>query len=241
MHKVSYLDHNWLAHKMNNEYVENRLSSVRGIVYDLGCGTRPYEKEILRVAKRYIGVDWSNTLHGLSADVTADLNKPLPIASEVADNVISLQVMEHLCEPQVMLNEAFRILKPGGRIDITVPFQWWIHEVPYDYFRYTFFGLQYLLNKAGFVDVVVEAQSGFFTMWILKMNYFSTRLLHGPKPLQWLIRACLIPFWYIGQRLAPILDKLDRHWEAETCGYCATAKKLGALSPPGSSPKLSTV
>lgn len=109
MHKVCYMDHNWLAHKMNNEYVTNQLSDVRGVVYDLGCGKRPYEREILRVAERYIGVDWSNTPHGLSADIVADLNKPLPIESEVADNVISLQVMEHLCEPQTMLNEAFLV------------------------------------------------------------------------------------------------------------------------------------
>jgi SAM-dependent methyltransferase len=170
-------------------------------------------------------VDWSNTLHGLSADVVTNLNEPLPLEDAVADTVVSLSVMEHLCEPQTMLNEAFRILKPDGTMVLQVPWQWWIHEAPYDFFRYTPYGLKYLLEKAGFVDVVVEPQSGFFTMWILKMNYFSVRFVRGPKLLRALIKACLASIWYIGQRLAPILDKLDHNWAAETCGYSATAKK----------------
>ena len=82
-----------------------------------------------------------------------------------------------------MLNEAFRILKPGGAIVLQVPWQWRVHEAPHDYFRYTPYGLKYLFEKAGFVDVVVEPQSGFFTMWILKMNYFSTRFIRGPRPM----------------------------------------------------------
>jgi len=124
-----------------------------------------------------------------------------------------------------MLNEAHRILKPEGRVFITVPWQWVIHEAPYDFFRYTPYGLKYLLEKAGFVDVVVEPQSGFFTMWILKMNYFSLRFVRGPKVLRWLIKRCLVPIWFIGQLLAPTLDKLDRNWAAETSGYFITARK----------------
>ncbi len=135
MHPISYLSQNWLVFKLNNQLIAKYLPQMKGIVYDLGCGTRPHEKDILRYASRYIGVDWSNTLHGLKADISADLNKTLPIDSDLADNVVSFQVLEHLCEPQVMLNEAFRILKPGGKIFLSVPFQWWIHEAPYDYFR----------------------------------------------------------------------------------------------------------
>ncbi len=124
MHKYSYLDQNWLALKINNQQIQSRLRDMKGVVYGLGCGTRPYESEILQHASRYIGIDWSNTLHGLRADTVAYLNKPLPIADRAADTVAPFQVREHLSEPQIMLEEAFRILKPGGKIFLSVPFQW---------------------------------------------------------------------------------------------------------------------
>ena len=179
MHKVNYLAHNWLAIKKNNETLEKNFKNLKGIVYDLGCGERPYEEDILKVSDKYIGVDWGGTLHKLKADIVSDLNKPLPIESEVADTVTSFQVMEHLCEPQTMLNEAYRILKRDGNIILTVPFQWWVHEAPYDYFRYTPYGLKYMFEKAGFEDIKITPNTGFFSMWILKMNYFSARFIRG--------------------------------------------------------------
>ena len=225
MHKFSYLDHNWLALKMNNQTLVQFAGIIKGIVYDLGCGIRPYEPDILSVAEEYVGVDWSNTFHSLQADIAADLNKPLPIEDGVADTVVSFQVMEHLCEPQIMLNEAYRILKPKGNILLTVPFQWWVHEAPYDFFRYTRYGLEYMFTKAGFVDVQVQETSGFWIMWILKLNYQTTRLIRGPRPLRWLIRAFLIPLWLLDQFIAPLLDN---YWHApqETGGYIVTGRKL---------------
>lgn len=224
MHKVSYFDMNWLAHKMNKEEFQRDLGKVKGVVYDFGCGKRPYEAEILSVADRYIGIDWSNTLHGLNADIAADLNHPLPIAENSADTVVSFQVMEHLCEPQVMLNEAHRILRPDGYIILTVPFQWHVHEAPYDFYRYTRYGLEYMFAKAGFVDIIVRESSGFWVMWFLKLNYQTTNLIRGPQSLKWLIRTILIPFWCCDQVLAQALDRI---WPApqETSGYVVTARK----------------
>ncbi len=224
MHKFSYLDDNWLALKINNDTTRRMLKYIQGTVYDLGCGERPYEPDILTVAQKYIGVDWGETLHTLKADIVADLNKPLPIESSVADTVTSFQVMEHLCEPQVFLSEAYRILK-GGRILLTVPFQWWVHEAPYDYFRYTPFGLKYLFEKAGFVDVEIAPSGGFFVMWILKMNYFSSRFVRGPRPLRLLIRSLLIPLWFFDQVFAPYLDTLDRKPTLEAPGYVVLVRK----------------
>lgn len=108
---------------------------------------------------------------------------------------------------------------------LQVPFQWHVHEAPHDYFRYTPYGLKHLFEEAGFVDINVEPQTGFFSMITLKMNYFSLRFIRGPRPLRFLIKAGLIPFWYLGQVCAPYLDKLDRNWALETTGYYVTARK----------------
>lgn len=217
--------HNWLAYENGDRYLLKGSNLYRGELYDLGAGESPYKDFFLQYAERYVAVDWTGSYHDTKADIAADLNKPLPIESEVADTVISLSVLEHLCEPQMMLNEAFRILKPGGAMVLQVPWQWWIHEAPYDYFRYTPYGLKYLFEKSGFVDVVVEPQSGFFTMWILKFNYFTLRFVRGPKPIRWCIKGLLIPVWFTGQVLAPLLDKFDRKWELETSGYFVKARK----------------
>jgi len=226
MHKFSYLQNNWLVLKINNDITKRYCKQyIKGTVYDLGCGERPYEEDILKAADKYIGVDWSGTLHNLKADIVSDLNKPLPIDSEIAATVTSFPVMEHLYEPQTMLNEAYRILKSGGNILITVPFQWWVHEAPHDYFRYTPYGLKYMFENSGFTVIKVIPSSGFFVMWILKMNYFSSRFIRGPRPLKWILKLIMTPIWFILQCIAPILDKLDRHPELEAGGYTVTARK----------------
>lgn len=123
-----------------------------------------------------------------------------------------------------MLNEAFRILKGGGAMILQVPFMWWVHEAPYDYFRYTHYGLKYMFKKAGFVNVEVYPQTGFWVMWTLKFNYQSTRLICGPWPVCKLIAVLMCVIWEIDQRIAPWLDK---HWkcEDETAGYFVIARK----------------
>jgi len=217
--------HNWLIYKYYDFFLKKMAIHYRGKLYDLGCGEAPYRNYFLDYVEQYVGVDWVGSIHDTKADIAADLNQPLPIASDVADTVVSLSVLEHLCEPQTMLNEAYRILKKGGAMVLHVPWQWWIHEAPHDYFRYTPHGLSYMIQKAGFGNVTIYPVGGFFTMWIMKANYFSLRLIRGPRLLRWVLSAMLIPLWYLGQFVAPYLDKLDRHWELETTGYFVVAKK----------------
>ncbi len=217
--------HNWLVYNTSDHFLEKYIPLYVGTLYDLGAGESPYKDFFLRHADKYVAVDWSGSYHEIRADILADLNEPLPIESAVADTVVSLSVLEHLREPGNMIGEAYRILKSGGSIVLQVPWQWWIHEAPQDYYRYTPYGLEYLFKKAGFVDIQVEAQAGFFTMMTLKLNYFSLRLIRGPWPLRNAINLALHLRWYVGQKTAPILDRIDGKWALETNGYFLTARK----------------
>ncbi len=224
MYEEGRTRHNWLISRAINRMVRDRLPEFSGRVLDLGCGARPFEVDILRHATEYIGVDWSNTMHGNHADIVADLNRPLPVASQSADHIVSFEVLEHLAEPRVMLSEAFRILRQGGQLTLSVPFQWWVHEAPWDYYRYTRHGLKYLLLNAGFERVIVKPTTGFWSMWLLKLNYQLARLPRGPRFVRWLMRSCLMPFWWVNQHVGL---GLDRVWpeDRETAGYFVTAIK----------------
>jgi SAM-dependent methyltransferase len=219
--------HNWLIYRINDRSLISHQHFLKGRLFDLGSGDSPYRDFFLEQANQYVAVDWAGTYHNAKADIIADLNMSLPIDSETADTVVSLSVMEHLCEPQMMLNETYRILKPLGYLLLQVPWQWRIHEEPYDFFRYTPFALKYMLAKAGFEEIVIKPQSGFFTMWFIKLNYFSLRLIRGPRLVRTLIKAILTPIWFINQTAAPWLDRFDRNWSAESTGFIVTARKPG--------------
>jgi SAM-dependent methyltransferase len=219
MNKINFFSHNWLASKINNDCVKENFALIKGRVVDLGCGTAPYKEDILKVADDYIGVDWENSFHDQSkVDVFAHLSKRLPFSDEYAGTVVSFQVMEHLAEPEWFLKECHRILKHGGGIFFTVPFMWHVHEAPHDYYRYTRFGLTYLLEKAGFVDIKITENTGFWQTWILKFNYHATRYARGPLKYIW------IPIWWLGQVVAPILDRYDNN-PNECASYTVTARK----------------
>jgi len=69
------------------------------------------------------------------------------------------QVFEHVFNPDQFLQEVSRVLKPGGRLLMTVPFVWDEHEQPQDYARYSSFGLAWILNKNGF-KIIEQKKSG---------------------------------------------------------------------------------
>lgn len=124
-------------------------SSVTGKTLDVGCATKPYEP--LFRSDIYHGLEIETTVHSdeSRADFYYDGNV-FPFQEGEYDSVVTNQVLEHVFNPDQFLSEINRVLKPGGSLLLTVPFVWDEHEQPYDYARYSTFGLKSLLEKHGF-------------------------------------------------------------------------------------------
>ncbi len=107
-----------------------------------------------------------------------------------------------------------------------------MHEAPHDYYRYTADGLRMLLTEAGFESIVVEPTAGFFTMAVMKLNYFTLRSVRGPRPVRRLMRLVFLPLWLAGQCAAPWLDRLDQDWTLDAPGYWVVARKPASMPAP---------
>ena len=108
----------------------------RSVVLDVGAGDAPY-RELFDHCE-YVTADWEHSLHGQSreVDVVAGAEN-LPVGDGTTDALLLTQVLEHVPDPALVLREAARVLKPGGRLVATVPFVWELHELPNDFWRFT--------------------------------------------------------------------------------------------------------
>lgn len=211
---------NWLALDINNRLFLKAKDLLHGHVLDLGCGNAPFRDDMIAQGLSYTCVDWPGSAHGRAyIDVYADIGRPLPFSDACCDAVTLFQVLEHVSTPWQLLAECRRLLRPGGNIVITVPFMWHVHEAPHDYYRYTRYGLAYLLRQAGFTDIDIIESTGFWQMAVLKLNYWLAANL--TRRLRWLA----VPLWWLGQTIAPALDRW-RPYPGETASYLATARTV---------------
>jgi SAM-dependent methyltransferase len=140
----------YLTRKELLNFISKNASEIKGNVLDIGCGEKPYEK--LFNATSYMGIDIESTKeYHASSKVDVFYNGlDLPFESNTFDTIVCFEVLEHVFEPERIVKEMFRVLKPGGKIMLTTPFIWNEHEIPYDFGRYTYFGLNHLFAKNGF-------------------------------------------------------------------------------------------
>jgi SAM-dependent methyltransferase len=141
-------------------YDANLREHARGRLVDLGCGTVPLYRAYADLVTDVVCVDLAGTPHARHLDVECDLNEPLPFDAETFDTIVLSDVLEHIARPEVLWAEMARILAPGGEILMNVPFFYWIHAAPYDYYRYTEFALRRFVQSAGLELVQLESIGG---------------------------------------------------------------------------------
>jgi len=218
-------DYLYIAHKIERDKMRRFASSLNGRLLDAGCGRRPHRRYLNRVIK-YVAMDKNRNV---SADVVGNICE-IPFKDREFNSVICSEVIEHLQEPDKAIAEIRRVLKDSGVLYLTAPMCWHIHYEPDDYYRFTKYGLEYLLQKSGFKIMTIERMGGFFSYVTVRLiDIFVTRLffpflsIFGIKRGRYRIAAILtMPLSILFSLVSIILDILEPN---DAYGWAVLAKK----------------
>ncbi|HMR91046.1 MAG TPA: methyltransferase domain-containing protein [Chitinophagaceae bacterium] len=167
-----YIHLSYLVKDIKKAVEEN----ASGDVLDIGCGNKPYESYFSQKVLSYTGCDVVQSSDA-KVDVICEATS-LAFEDNRFDTVFSTQVIEHVSDPQAMLHEAFRVMKNGGKLILSFPFAWELHEEPYDFFRYTKYGIAALLKNAGFEIEEVKPNGGkWAAVFQLQLNMLYSSFL----------------------------------------------------------------
>lgn len=201
-----------------------QLPRFTGTLLDVGCGDMPYKPLLMGIPSRvtrYIGLDVEGGLHG-KPDLSFN-GTDIPLRDAEADCAIATEVLEHCAEPEKLLREIARVLKPSGVFFFTVPFFWPVHEAPHDHHRFTPFALRRMLERAGFDRVEIAAHGGWDASLAQMIGLWAR--YRGMRPwkrrvLSWLLLPAV--------HLLNAIDKKSDDADSEntmTTGFSGIARK----------------
>jgi SAM-dependent methyltransferase len=199
-------------------------------ILDAGAGNCPYKKYFLHtkyestdIGKEYS--DSTNTNHNF----LCSLDK-IPVAKNSYDAIINTQVLEHVEDPQKVINEFYRILKNNGKLFLTCPLGGRVHGEPHNYFTFTPYGLELVFKKAGFKVIFIKPRGGIYSVLSITLRELPKYILdqHRFKKanknfigslINYILYLISLPFCGI---IFPLifyyLDKLDKK-RTYTLGY----------------------
>ncbi len=232
---VSMLRH-WATMNSSRVYLERFLQYAAqqlpsgSRVLDAGAGDCRYAQLFRHT--NYITVDFAKVVKPYGQlDVIADLVN-LPFPEESFDAIICTQVLEHLPKPQVALAEMYRLLRHGGTLWLTAPLYYEEHEIPFDFYRYTRFGLSHLLSEAGFHIASLNELEGYWGTLAYQWRSAARQLpwMLPPRYGSILIRFLFLPFLITMKLLLTVTSmlatQLDIRYYDTSRWHCKNYKVL---------------
>ncbi|MGB9743310.1 MAG: class I SAM-dependent methyltransferase [Minisyncoccales bacterium] len=183
-------------------------------IIDIGCGAKPYFPLFEKFALEYIGIDVKKTEF---VDVVASA-EDIPFSDNYFDVALSTQVLEHVKDYQEAINEMFRILKPNGIVFLATHGVWEIHGSPYDYWRFTNYGLKETFKQ--FREVKIINNGGAILCFFQICNIYFLKLINIPI-IGLIIRGIIL----VNNLLGWYLDKLLGKYDFFVINYLVVAKK----------------
>lgn len=197
---------------------------AKGRLVDIGCGNKPYEIWSHGKISQYIGCDVIQSSSN-KVDILCEANN-IPLESKSFDTILSTQAIEHIEDYQGMIDEAFRLLTSGGYFILSGPFYWYLHEEPFDFYRFTKHGFKYILEKSGFEVIQTSPNGGAWATLGLMINHTfgfknsnANTLIRGIK---YLFRKMNIHI--LVNRIFSYLDRKDYN-TINTINYVIIARK----------------
>jgi SAM-dependent methyltransferase len=149
-------------------------------------------------------------------DIVADISAEFT-EEEVYDYIICSEVLEHVVDPFKAVENIRQLVKTGGEVFVSTPYQFPTHDAPFDHFRYTEFGLRMLLNS--FSDLKLEVRGS----WLSTITLLVLRgLWLGDRKINYMVY--LIFIWNIPMYLT-LKILADRQIAHFCTGFICTFKK----------------
>lgn len=190
-------------------------------VLDAGAGPCPYKPFFAKC--NYEATDFVDSDKIL--DFTCSLDN-IPKPAGTYDAIFCTEVLEHVENPQEVMDELHRVLRKSGKLYLTCPQGWMLHQEPYNYFYFTKYGLASVLKKSGFEKIRISPMGGYFEFLADALRFNSIaeqwkkiKIIYYPLAL-----IDLIVFKMLFSFVLFHLDSLDRlkKW---TMGYTVEATK----------------
>lgn len=180
-------------------------------ILDVGAGLCPYKKHFQHAD--YVSQDFCLNGDNMDwdfshIDIKSDLHD-MPIEDNSFDYILCTFVLEHIKYPQKAFREFSRILKKNGKLFLVAPLVSEEHHEPFDYFRFTKYGLKLLAEENGFKINQMKKRGGFFIFLSQTITSFSHYYFKNDA-IEKMFYILLYPINFLIAFVCYFLDKIDK-------------------------------